>query len=322
MAHGVHMLADVALATQPLGYMRPDQLVYSQSLDSSLPSGYPTPPDGSPQCHHCSKSSSSSLVPSWNTLVHPTTILKNMMAKANRTRPLFNYPTMVQRRFLPEQRSRLISWISTLIRAFRYHPETLVYAVNYLDRYLSTVVVNRNHMAIATVSFYLAAKFNEEEREPRAIDVADCSTALGQPLIPSELFKLELKVLKALHHDMLIVTPHAVLAQVVKSVDWIKETLYGRDKIVWDCAHAFLDTIQFHLYVLTFDPIVLGLAALCCSMDASTVDPFARPAPQRTLHLTVPWWWNDAICLLNQPNGLVELERCRVFIWSCTNRLL
>jgi hypothetical protein len=244
-----------------------------------------------------------------------------MVHKARRTLPLSDYIHTIQRgKFKPELRSKLITWISTLTRAFRYHHETCYYAINYMDRYFSTICVSRHHSTVATAAFYLAAKFNEEEREPRALDVADCCTALGQDTTPISIQRLERKMLLALGHDMLIVSPHAVLLQVVKSVEWLDQDLIHtkgtKDAVVWECAHAFLDAVVHDVRVLLYCPVLLAFACLNCSMDAAVIG--LVPAHKRSLLDQMPRWWQDAQACLSLE--ACEMEQCRAFVWQSTTR--
>jgi hypothetical protein len=77
---------------------------------------------------------------------------------------------------------------------FGFNQETIYLAINYMDRYLSLVKkinATKQYYLLALTCFYLAAKFNEELKEPHPLDV------IASAMFPIEI--ADLKVIKSVH---------------------------------------------------------------------------------------------------------------------------
>ncbi|KAI8607164.1 cyclin-like protein [Chytriomyces sp. MP71] len=160
----------------------------------------------------------------------------------------------------PTNETALISWCVSLSQEFEFDSETTHLAVNYLDRYLSTMRVAHvsKHYLLATACVYLASKFGEEIKEPCISDVSVCSM-FGSSV--KDIKRMEAKVLKELKWELMPVTPQALLSELMESVG---ETVFPEElksKLVEECQVYFslaLSRTEF----LKFQPAILVFSAV------------------------------------------------------------
>jgi len=191
----------------------------------------------------------------------PSVALSRLALRQHRNAPPYSVPSRLSV-FL---RSELVTWLFQLNHAFCYNSETAHIALNYIDRYAARVRVSRRDHAfnLATVAFYLAAKFAEEDREPRAKDIAECTQALGRPIAAKDVYRLEKRMLATLDHDMLVVTPQAALAEIFKCANGCPEEFYKRTV-------AQLDSVVEDYECIGFGAVTLALACLKATLKAET----------------------------------------------------
>jgi hypothetical protein len=90
---------------------------------------------------------------------------------------------------------------------YTFLDETLYFAINFLDRYLSLVKVRmrKQYQLLALCCIYVAAKYHEEIKEPSLPDIVESAT---EPITIKEMKKMERKVLTVLSWNVNVVTPH------------------------------------------------------------------------------------------------------------------
>ncbi|OMP11216.1 hypothetical protein COLO4_03956 [Corchorus olitorius] len=119
-------------------------------------------------------------------------IYMNARASEAKKRPSTNFMEMIQKDINASMRAVLIDWLVEVSEEYRLVPETLFLTVNYIDRYLSGNLVNRQQLQLLGVAcmmiasqFVHAAQINQDSAlghytlyQPS--DMCDCVKALHQ----------------------------------------------------------------------------------------------------------------------------------------------
>lgn len=96
-------------------------------------------------------------------------------------------------------RNILVDWLIEVAEEYRLHRETLMLAVNYIDRFLSKMSVNRKKLQlVGAASMFLAAKY-EEIYPP---EVAEFVYITDNTYTKEEVLKMEHLILKVLSFDV------------------------------------------------------------------------------------------------------------------------
>ncbi|KAJ3330948.1 hypothetical protein HDU76_004456 [Blyttiomyces sp. JEL0837] len=145
--------------------------------------------------------------------------LQVLISREGVSRPDRDYMNEIQNgRFAPNFRKSLIFFIADFAFEFDLRHETIYLGINYMERYLSTVKVTKTsqYRLLALTSIYLAAKFSEELNVPCAADV--CVIAEEQTSV-KDLKRMETKILKVLNWELSTPTPHAILFEMLESIE-------------------------------------------------------------------------------------------------------
>ncbi len=108
---------------------------------------------------------------------------------------------------------------------YTFHDETLFIAVNYLDRYLSTVKVTmrKQYHLLAIACVYLAAKYYEEIKEPCIADMVESAI---DHIAVKDLKRMERKMMQALDWNFNVITPHVHSLVDIENLSSVAHSLY------------------------------------------------------------------------------------------------
>lgn len=146
---------------------------------------------------------------------------------------------------------------------------------------------------------------------------------------------MERKFLSSLDYDLLVVTPHAVLAEAVKSVGWLRSLgssgqatmKYGQRELI-GCVETLLDLSIVDTRSLDYSPALLTLTAfsLCTEMflgsnvtikNIVSISQGYSPQEIEKLKTSSSPWWRDA-ALLAVENGCENEDK----FTQCRNWLI
>ncbi|TKY74240.1 Cyclin-A1-1 protein [Spatholobus suberectus] len=89
-------------------------------------------------------------------------IYKHLRASEAKKRPSTDFMERIQKDINPSMRAILIDWLVEVAEEYRLVPDTLYLTVNYIDRYLSGNVMNRQRLQLLGVaSMMIASKYEE-----------------------------------------------------------------------------------------------------------------------------------------------------------------
>ncbi|KAI3761133.1 hypothetical protein L1987_51541 [Smallanthus sonchifolius] len=124
--------------------------------------------------------------------------LHNMEMEAKR-RPMPEYIEKVQKDVSLNMRGVLVDWLVEVAEEYKLLSETLYLTISYIDRFLSTTVLNRQRLQLLGVSSMLIAAKYEEISPPNTEDFCYIT---GNTYTMQEVVKMEADVLKALKFEM------------------------------------------------------------------------------------------------------------------------
>lgn len=124
--------------------------------------------------------------------------LHNMEMEAKR-RPIADYLEKTQKDITANMRGVLIDWLVEVAEEYKLLPDTLYLTVSYIDRFLSSNVLNRQRLQLLGVSSMLIASKYEEINPPH---VDDFCYITDNTYSKEEVVKMEADVLKTLRFEM------------------------------------------------------------------------------------------------------------------------
>lgn len=114
---------------------------------------------------------------------------------------------------LDEQRDLTVIWLDQLTNQFAFRSRTFFLAVSYLDTTLSRSRVRPEYIrCLASASFMLAAKVNEETRDQPLL--RELVLASGGAFSSNDLIRMEALICKKLEWKLSPVTPDSLLVSI------------------------------------------------------------------------------------------------------------
>eukprot|EP00095_Tigriopus_kingsejongensis_P001224 maker-scaffold160_size295910-snap-gene-0.6 protein:Tk01224 transcript:maker-scaffold160_size295910-snap-gene-0.6-mRNA-1 annotation:"g2 mitotic-specific cyclin-a" len=149
-------------------------------------------------------------------------------------------------------RGILIDWLIEVGEEYKLHQETLYLAVNYIDRFLSFMSVQRPKLQlVGTACMFIAAKY-EEIYPP---DVGEFVYITDDTYSKKQVLRMEHLVLKVLGFDLAVPTPLVFVNLFARQTDCDDETL---------CLAQYLSelTLMDAKVYLGYRPSIIGAASV------------------------------------------------------------
>ena len=112
---------------------------------------------------------------------------------------------MTNQKFITENmRSILVDWLVDVSVHFEVMGETLHYAINYIDRTLSKLVVEKNKLQLVGVAcMKIADVFNERSKEYyRQENASEYAYITADEYTPMEVIQMEKRILNILNFEL------------------------------------------------------------------------------------------------------------------------
>ncbi|KAJ3427056.1 cyclin-a1-1 [Anaeramoeba flamelloides] len=203
-----------------------------------------------------------------------------------------------------EMRTVLIRWLNEVCQEYQLQPETLHLAINYLDRFLSKVRVQRRFLQLVGVTaLFLASKL--EENTPPTID--DFSYITKNTYQNSHILQCENQIINILQFHFRVLTPIPFLKYFLLLTKANKKT-----KLL----AYYLSEVQVpHLEFLKFKPEMIAISSIALAhlilsnIQLAEWDLMLKNFPQ--FHLN-----NLKTCILSLTQlykKILELKTCPIF---------
>lgn len=163
-------------------------------------------------------------------------------------------------------RSILVDWLVEVAEEYKLFRQTLFLSVNYIDRFLSTMAVNRGKLQLlGTACTFIASKFEEIE----APDLGEFVYITDDTYSRSQVLKMEQMILKVLSFNVAVPTIHTFLEH------YLHEANFDHPN------HAYLSMYLIELTLLDADPYLQFLPSIIAAA--------AFFLAAKTLELADPW---------------------------------
>ncbi|XP_063690244.1 uncharacterized protein LOC134822902 [Bolinopsis microptera] len=165
----------------------------------------------------------------------------------------------------PVMRSILVDWIIQACTKFKLTDETQYYAIQYIDRFLTTTLIERSNLQLVGIgAIFIACKF-EEICVP---SMSDLCYITEDTYTPKELERMESKFLLALDYDLGYPTTIQFLRYIVKVFSCSRQQYY--------CGKFLCELMSVSYPALQWKPSEIAVSSLDILNEISTFVPALR----------------------------------------------
>ncbi|KAI3777376.1 hypothetical protein L1987_47176 [Smallanthus sonchifolius] len=168
--------------------------------------------------------------------------LHNMEMEAKR-RPMPQYIEKVQKDVIVNMRGVLVDWLVEVAEEYKLLSETLYLTISYVDRFLSTSVLNRQRLQLLGVSSMLIAAKYEEISPPNTEDFCYIT---DNTYTKQEVVKMEADVLKALKFEM----GNPTVKSFLRRLTAVAQEDYEVSSISFSVSSFMIDLVIGNLFTL------------------------------------------------------------------------
>ncbi|KAK9152558.1 hypothetical protein Sjap_000038 [Stephania japonica] len=147
-------------------------------------------------------------------------IYKHLRASENKKRPSTDFMEGVQKDINASMRAILIDWLVEVAEEYRLVPDTLYLTVNYIDRYLSGNMMNRQRLQLLGVACMMIASKYEEICAPQ---VEEFCYITDNTYFKEEVLQMESNVLNYLKFEMTAPTAKCFLRRFIHAAQGSSE---------------------------------------------------------------------------------------------------
>ncbi|XP_038235400.1 G1/S-specific cyclin-D3 [Dermochelys coriacea] len=145
-------------------------------------------------------------------LLRDRRVLQNLLSQEERYSPRVSYFHCVQKEIKPYMRKMLAFWMLEVCEEQKCEEEVFPLAMNYVDRYLSSVPTRKNHLQLlGAVCMLLASKL----RETMPLTVEKLCIYTDNSITPQQLLDCEVLVLEKLKWDLVSVIANDFLVHIL-----------------------------------------------------------------------------------------------------------
>ncbi|XP_010429845.1 PREDICTED: cyclin-A1-2-like [Camelina sativa] len=152
--------------------------------------------------------------------VFASDIYQHLRVSELEKRPALDYMERIQPNINASMRSILIDWLLEVAEEYRLSSETLFLAVNYVDRYLTGIVITKQNLQLLGVACMMIASKYEEVCVPQ---VEDFCYITDNTYLKNELLEMESSVLNYLKFELTTPTANCFLRRFLRAAQGGKE---------------------------------------------------------------------------------------------------
>ncbi|XP_043698812.1 cyclin-A1-4-like isoform X2 [Telopea speciosissima] len=183
-------------------------------------------------------------------------IYKHLRASETKKRPSTNFMEEVQKDVNASMRAILIDWLVEVAEEYRLVPDTLYLTVNYIDRYLSGNVMNRQRLQLLGVACMMIAAKYEEICAPQ---VEEFCYITDNTYFKEEVLQMETAVLNYLKFEMTAPTAKCFLRRFVRAAQGSNEV----PLLLLECQANYLAELSLLEYgMLCYAPSLIAASSI------------------------------------------------------------
>ncbi|GER49159.1 cyclin family protein [Striga asiatica] len=184
-------------------------------------------------------------------------IYKHLRASEVKKRPAINFMERVQKDINPSMRAILIDWLVEVAEEYRLVPDTLYLTVNYIDRYLSGNVMDRQRLQLLGVACMMIASKYEEICAPQ---VEEFCYITDNTYFKEEVLQMESDVLNYLKFEMTAPTVKCFLRRFVRAA---AQGLNEAPLLQFECLANYIAELSILEYsMLCYAPSVIAASSI------------------------------------------------------------
>ncbi|WVZ19060.1 hypothetical protein V8G54_006382 [Vigna mungo] len=183
-------------------------------------------------------------------------IYKHLRASEAKKRPSTDFMERIQKDINPSMRAILIDWLVEVAEEYRLVPDTLYLTVNYIDRYLSGNVMNRQRLQLLGVASMMIASKYEEICAPQ---VEEFCYITDNTYFKEEVLQMESAVLNFLKFEMTAPTVKCFLRRFVRAAQGVDEVA----SLQLECLTNYIAELSLLEYsMLCYAPSLIAASAI------------------------------------------------------------
>ncbi|KAK7351103.1 hypothetical protein VNO77_10288 [Canavalia gladiata] len=183
-------------------------------------------------------------------------IYKHLRASEAKKRPSTDFMERLQKDINPSMRAILIDWLVEVAEEYRLVPDTLYLTVNYIDRYLSGNVMNRQRLQLLGVASMMIASKYEEICAPQ---VEEFCYITDNTYFKEEVLQMESAVLNFLKFEMTAPTVKCFLRRFVRAAQGVDEV----PSLQLECLTNYIAELSLLEYsMLCYAPSLIAASAI------------------------------------------------------------
>uniref|UniRef100_A0A5B7B9R0 Putative cyclin-A1-1-like n=1 Tax=Davidia involucrata TaxID=16924 RepID=A0A5B7B9R0_DAVIN len=206
-------------------------------------------------------------------------IYKHLRASEAKKRPSTDFMERAQKDINPSMRAILIDWLVEVAEEYRLVPDTLYLTVNYIDRYLSGNVMDRQRLQLLGVASMMVAAKYEEICAPQ---VEEFCYITDNTYFKEEVLQMESAVLNYLKFEMTAPTVKCFLRRFVRAAQGVSEA----PSFQLECLANYIAELSLLEYsMLCFAPSLIAASAIF--LAKYMLFPSKRPWNSTLRHYTL-----------------------------------
>ncbi|XP_010521286.1 PREDICTED: cyclin-A1-2 isoform X2 [Tarenaya hassleriana] len=183
-------------------------------------------------------------------------IYKHLRFSELAKRPSLDFMETIQKDINAGMRAVLVDWLVEVAEEYRLIPETLYLSVNYIDRYLSGNVINRQKLQLLGVACMMIAAKYEEICPPQ---VEEFCYITDNTYFKNEVLEMESSVLNYLKFEITAPTAKCFLRRFVRAAQGTNEVL----PVQLECLASYLAELSLLDYaMLQYLPSLVAASAV------------------------------------------------------------
>ncbi|XP_072886929.1 G1/S-specific cyclin-D2-like [Hemitrygon akajei] len=156
------------------------------------------------------------------TLLSDQRVLQNLLLTEDRYIPRISYFECVQKEIKPYMRKMVSFWMLEVCEEQKCEEEVFLLAVNYLDRFLSSVPTRKCHLQLlGAVCMFLASKL----KETIPLTAEKLCIYTDNSVTPEDLLDWEIVVLGKLKWDLSVTTPNDFIEHILGKLAFLTDNL-------------------------------------------------------------------------------------------------
>ncbi|KAG6390419.1 hypothetical protein SASPL_148153 [Salvia splendens] len=219
-------------------------------------------------------------------------IHKHLRASEAKKRPSASFMERVQKDINASMRAILIDWLIEVAEEYRLVPDTLYLTVNYIDRYLSGNVMDRQRLQLLGVACMMIASKYEEICAPQ---VEEFCYITDNTYVKEEVLQMESTVLNFLKFEMTAPTVKCFLRRFVR----VAQEVTDAPSMQLECMANYIAELSLLEYsMLSFAPSLIAASSIF--LARYILLPTTRPWNATLRHYTLyqPFELRDCVLAL------------------------